>query len=145
MEELWLPVDGYEGIYEVSNLGRVKSCARLTLVKKTWRKEAGRILKPSGAIYSQVILSRDNTTTTFLVHRLVATSHVPNTSNKPDVNHKDGNKRNNASDNLEWCTKSENTKHSFDCLKRKANKPWLGKFGSNHNRSAKYKGGVSCI
>jgi hypothetical protein len=116
MEE-WRPISGYMWRYHVSNFGRVKSYYS--------RKE--KILKPirDGAGYSMVQLSKAKKTKLLLVHRLVATEFIPNPENKPEVNHKDGDKQNNRVGNLEWVTPSENTKHAFDILHRKASR-WRG-------------------
>lgn len=125
MKEEWRDVVGYEGIYQVSSLGRVKS-----LPHKTKRGiRGGKILKlsesnsnnpPKGwQTYLQVCLSRRSDERFFSVHRLVAEAFIPNPENKKTVNHKDGNRHNNNVDNLEWASQSENIKHSFDVLKRK--------------------------
>lgn len=107
--EIWLPVVGYDGIYEVSNFGRVKS--------NKFGKE--RILKPYNCHgYREVDLRFNNKSKRCRVHRLVATAFMPNEN--PDVkifiNHKDGNRSNNHVDNLEWCTASENTEHAYKVL-----------------------------
>lgn len=105
MEEEWKPIKGYEGIYEVSNMGRVKSLHR----------SQGRILKQytQDNGYVKVNLSKNGTHNTKRVHRLVATAFIPNPHNKPEVNHIDGNKENNNVDNLEWCTREYNVRHAF--------------------------------
>jgi len=101
-DEEWRPIVGYEGLYEVSNLGRVRSNAR--------RKCRGGIVKPvaSGSGYLAVTLSKESATSRRLVHRLVAEAFLDNIENLPVVNHKDEDKTNNCASNLEWCTVSYN-------------------------------------
>lgn len=105
MEEEWKPIKGYEGIYEVSNMGRVKSLHR----------SQGRILKQDTKDngYIQVSLNKDGVQSKKHVHRLVATAFIPNPHNKSEVNHIDGNKENNNADNLEWCTREYNMRHAY--------------------------------
>ncbi len=104
--EVWKDIEGYNGRYQVSNFGRVKSFQRLD----------EKILSIEGKKrdYAKVVLFKDNVAKTFLLHRLVAIAFVPNPENKPEVNHIDGNKKNNCAENLEWVTKSENIKDAFD-------------------------------
>ena len=106
MVEIWKPISGYEGIYEISNLGRVK---RLTGRNGAVLKE-GHILKPNNSRgYLYVGLSTANSgKATTLVHRLVADAFVPNPNGYHEVNHKDENKMNNCADNLEWCSRAYN-------------------------------------
>lgn len=121
--EIWRPIRGYEGLYEVSNLGQVK---RLTQFvdnirgkQRYKRKWDGRILKfDSVRKAKRVCLTKNNISKRYFVHRLVATAFIPNHLNKPEVNHIDGNPSNNKIDNLEWCTGSENIVHSYKVLKR---------------------------
>jgi hypothetical protein len=114
--EVWKPIDGFEGAYEVSNFGRVKSIKRLRRTKGggvTFVSE--RMLKP--AIdhfgYCKVVLTKNGKRHYYKVHRLVAIAFIPNPENKPEVNHKDGDKTNNCITNLEWNTPTENKRHAF--------------------------------
>lgn len=106
--EIWRPVKGYEGLYEVSNLGRLKSLPR--------KGTKGGIISATysnSKHYAHVPLTKDSRHKTVSLHRLVAEAFVENPSGKPQVNHKDGNKRNNSANNLEWTTGSENIRHAF--------------------------------
>jgi hypothetical protein len=107
-KEIWREVDGYEGLYQVSNFGRVKSLPRATT--------SGKILKiqinPKNK-YCYVGLCRDNKKASKRVHILVANAFLGTNPNKLQVNHKDGNKANNKVSNLEYCTQSENMKHAY--------------------------------
>ena len=97
--EIWKTIDGYDGLYMVSNYGRIKSF-------KTYRKHDGeRLLTPCNkGGYYQVGLRKDEKRKWIGVHRLVAKAFIPNPNNYPCVNHKDENPLNNHVDNLEWCT-----------------------------------------
>lgn len=99
--EVWKDIPGYEGYYQVSNQGRVRNIKR------------GRVKKPhkQGCGYLQTMLSIQAVRTHPLVHRLVAEAFIPNPYNKPQINHKNGDKTDNRVDNLEWCTASENIIH----------------------------------
>ena len=112
---MWRPVVGYEGRYEVSNDGRIRSLdIYVNCAGGKQRLSKGRI-KPIHANnrgYLTVNLCKDNDTTRYLVHRLVAEAFVPNTNNKPQVNHIDGDNTNNRAENLEWVTDNENKAHS---------------------------------
>ena len=115
MEE-WRPVVGYEGLYEVSNMGRVKSLERTVWDNRgCYRTVHERILKPrkdrSG--YLQVNLSKDGKVKWCTVHRLVAIAFLDNADNLPEVNHKDEDKTNNCVENLEWCSRSYNMEYSY--------------------------------
>lgn len=108
MEE-WRAIAGYEGLYEVSNLGRVRSL-------KYWGGNRVAILKQATSKrgYKKIALTSEKKT--FLIHRLVAQAFIPNPENKPEVNHIDGNKQNNCVNNLEWVTGSENNIHAVYSL-----------------------------
>ena len=121
MEEIWKDIKGYEGLYQVSNLGRVKSLAR-TIYKvdgttQTF-KDKIRSATFNGRGYLQVGLSKEGSYTTFKVHRLVANTFIPNPYNKTQVNHIDGNKDNNHRSNLEWCNHKYNMKHAKTVLNK---------------------------
>jgi hypothetical protein len=104
VEEIWKPIVGYEGRYEVSNTGRVRSFH--------FNKP---IILSSIVFYGYVIVSLCilNKKRNRRIHRLVAQAFIPNPLNKPQVNHKDKNKQNNHVDNLEWATNQENVRHSI--------------------------------
>ena len=115
--EEWKSIKGYEGLYMVSNLGRVKSLCGFNGHEYVKRKK---ILNPykqkAGKNYyrSVVKLSKDGSRKDFKVHRLVADAFIPNPELKSNINHIDGNPLNNRVDNLEWCTQKENIIHAID-------------------------------
>lgn len=116
MEQIvWRPVANFEGRYEVSNEGKVRS-VDIYLNGRGGKKRLckGKIkpLHRNNRGYVVVNLCKDGKTSSLLVHRLVAEAFVPNTRNKPQVNHIDGNITNNRADNLEWVTDNENKAHS---------------------------------
>lgn len=143
MKEIWKPIEGYEGLYEISNFGNVKSLARSWNFRDYGNgkvqvvKSKEKILKNtiSKCGYTQARLSKNNKHGLKAVHRLVAKAFIPNPENKPQVNHIDGNKQNNRVDNLEWCNNSENQLHAW---KLGLQTPyWKGKFGKDHIQSKK--------
>lgn len=112
--EVWEPVVGYEGFYEVSNQGRVRGVEREVYHGNgTYRRQPSKILRanPEGGGYLQVGLYKDGTMVKRKIHRLVAIAFLDNAQNLPEVNHVDENKRNNTLSNLEWCTRKENENH----------------------------------
>ena len=113
--ETWKDIKGYEGRYQVSNMGRVKSLERTATVKNgSKRTIRGRILKPFSdrdGYLRAVLCNGGGKKKKFFVHRLVCEAFLENTENKPCVNHIDENKTNNTVSNLEWCTVAENNAH----------------------------------
>lgn len=122
--ELWKPISGYEGLYEISCFGRIKSLA------KNGKKE--RMLKSSsnGQGYRHVVLCKNDIKKTIDIHRLVASAFVPNPEGKIQINHIDGVKGNNFYSNIEWCTQSENITHAYKCGLMIARKK-INKYNSN--------------
>ena len=114
MKEVWKDIKNYEGLYQISNFGRIKSlhCKNEKIIKQILTKTCK---------YYTVGLYKNKKRKTLLVHRLVAQAFIPNPNNLVEVNHKDENKLNNCVDNLEWCSHIYNMKYG-NCLKKiKAN------------------------
>ncbi len=117
-KEEWKPVVGYEGIYSVSNLGRVRSEDRIIEEHNgRQRINKGRVLKPFGTgkcrAYLAVDLRKNGKRKTTKVHRLVAIAFISNPDDCPQVNHLNGDKSNNTVSNLEWTTNLENARHAY--------------------------------
>ena len=113
----WVDIEGYEGLYQINLKGQVRSLDRVAksiLGNEYIRK--GKILKEcvSGRGRPVYRLYKDGVGQTVTTHRLLAKAFIPNEENKPQVNHKDGNKLNNEINNLEWVTNQENMVHAFE-------------------------------
>jgi hypothetical protein len=109
MEEIWKDIAGFEGLYQVSNLGNVK---RLISERVFEERLIGRSIDKYG--YVKRVLSKNGRNNYFTEHRLVALAFIDNPLNKKTVNHKNGIKTDNTVENLEWCTNKENTEHAIE-------------------------------
>lgn len=117
LKEVWTDIKDYEGLYQVSNYGRVKSLAKKIICRDgRERNYKERILKPYNCAggYQVVALSKNGNRAQLLVHRLVAQNFLINPENKAEVNHIDFNPANNTLFNLEWTTRQENMRHSCE-------------------------------
>lgn len=114
MKEMWIDIAGYNGLYQVSNFGRVRSIDRSVKTLHGTRKASERILKPcvNKKGYLVVTLSKESQVYPARINRLVAEAFIPNPQKHPVVNHKDRNRSNNNADNLEWCTVEYNNRYS---------------------------------
>lgn len=111
MEEIWKEIPNYEGYF--------RSKDRIIKYKQSGtRNYPGKSLKVEVMQdgYSRIVLMKEGVKKRYMCHRLVAETYIPNPDNKPYVNHIDGNRSNNCVENLEWCTQSENERHSVDVL-----------------------------
>jgi hypothetical protein len=116
MQEIYKDIKGYEGLYQISNLGNIRSLDRQSWNGNSWFTLKGKQLSPAdnGKGYLFVGLCKNGKIRSrCYIHRLVAETFLPNPNNKPCVNHIDGNKQNNCLSNLEWVTYEENNKHAY--------------------------------
>lgn len=138
MKEIWKDIKGYEGLYQVSNLGKVRSLDRKVIqfngFRNIERLYKGRILKTSKSAngYKRVILYDINKKKTVNIHRLVAEVFVPNPTNLPQINHIDEDKTNNCDNNLEWCNSKYNI--NYGNRNKKASESLKGKLKSKEHR-----------
>lgn len=129
--EIWKDIKEYEGYYQVSNLGRIKSLSRIVDNHSGFKKKLKeKILNPSISKTGYLVVSfkKNNKRKTFKVHRLIAFAFIPEVCGKTFVNHKNGIKTDNSISNLEWCTIKENNDHAVKSNLRKD-------IGVNNNNS----------
>ena len=119
-EEIWRPVVGYEGLYEVSSYGRVRSLDRY-VKGKSYRLHKGKVLSPgkNSRGYLSIVLSYNGKHKIITVHRLVAQAFLPNPDNFLEINHKDEDKTNNNVTNLEWCDHKYNVNYGTRNIRAK--------------------------
>lgn len=110
MKEIWRDIKGYEGLYKVSNYGRIKSLERKDCLGRSKKEKILKLSEDKDG-YLLITLHKNKKVKTFKVHRLVAETFVPNPNNYPIINHKDENKINNHVSNLEWCTVKYNNNY----------------------------------
>ena len=130
-EEIWKDIPGWENYYQVSTLGRIRSLNRTVLyIDGRVFNYTGKILspRPNPKGYLSCVLTKNCESHTIHIHREVAKAFIPNPENKPQINHLNGIKSDNKTDNLCWATQSENMLHSFRELGRKG-----GMFGKRGN------------
>ena len=115
MKEIWKDIEGYEGLYQISSLGKVKSLPKITFNAKGQYKTKERILKYGKNQYGyfQISLWKDGKRKNKPIHKLIATMFIPNPKKYKIINHIDGNKQNNNIQNLEWCTQKHNVKEAY--------------------------------
>lgn len=127
--EIWKDIKGYEGYYQVSNLGRIRSIDRYIYNPGCfgfpYQNIKGRIIKPydQGSGHLQIILSKEHKCKNYYVHRLVMEAFTENPDNFPCINHKDENGYNNELSNLEWCDHIYNINYGT-CIQRRAENHW---------------------
>lgn len=123
MEEVWKDIQGYEGIYQVSNLGNVRSLDRVSEHRVSGKitLKGKNVAKSFNGNYLLVNLSKEGKIKRPMIHKLVAETFIPNPQGLPCVNHKDENKLNNEVSNLEWCTYKYNSNYGT-CIERSREK-----------------------
>ena len=111
----WFDIKGYEGLYQINRNGEIRSLSHYTKFKNRTSYHKGKLLKmhDNGRGYFKVALCKDGKQKMFYIHRLVAGTFIDNPNNYPQVNHINGNKKDNRVENLEWVTDLENKQHGI--------------------------------
>lgn len=117
MVEIWVDITGYEGLYQISNLGRVKSLEKKAGLSNRKEKILKQHLDKDG--YVKVYLCKNSKVRFLSVHRLIAEAFIPNPNDLPQINHKDENKQNNKIENLEWCSCKYNINYGTRTIRSK--------------------------
>lgn len=131
MIEVWVPIEGTDCNYEVSNTGKIRSNNYLG---HGTQRELSLAKDQKG--YFRVRIYKDGQRKTVKVHREVAKAFLPNPENKPEVNHKDGDKGNNHVNNLEWATSDENVRHAYRTGLKEKTREWCRKMGKTLGKEA---------
>lgn len=140
LESIWKDIPGYEGYYQINALGNVKRKCRAKRRRKHSPVLIGKILRTriNNFGYLEIRLSKDGRTSTKFIHKLLGQSFIPNTENKPQINHKNGIKHDNRLENLEWVTNSENMIHAYRTgLLKKVLKPVIDNCSNTEYKSAR--------
>jgi len=140
-EEAWKDIPGYEGLYKISNHGRIESLSRRRSGNTHSSKSKfsfmtkGKILtnQVGGSGYWKTVLCKNGKQKNHNIHRLMAVAFIENPKNYPQVNHKDGDKLNCSIENLEWCTAKQNSRHAHEVIGVRAS--CTGVFGKDHPKS----------
>lgn len=138
MDEIWRDIEGYKGLYQVSDQGRIRSLDRIVAHSRYGYKTLkGRLLRPTknGDGYFYINLYKDNHEKKYKTHRLVAQAFIPNPENKEEVDHINTKRDDNRVENLRWATKLENNRNSLTRKKRSENNPMRGKYGKDNPNS----------
>lgn len=131
-EEIWKDIKGYDGLYQVSSFGRIKSLERILSDGRLWKEQI--LNQETNHGYKRVLLVKNGIKKHFRVHKLVAEAFILNVNNHKSINHKDEDKTNNYVDNLEWCSSKYNSNYG-SCKYKIAEK--LSKPVAQYNKNLK--------